>query len=462
MNPLLDFSGLPRFAQSGPNTSRRRSMQLIAENRELVAALTADTTPATWDAFVRPMEDANERLGTRLGHGRAPARGARFSRRCARPTTPTCRRSPSTGPSSAQNLALFDKYKALAASPAFAALDAAQRKIVENALRDFRLGGAELPMRRRTRFAAIQEELAALSAKFSENVLDATNAYRALMSRTRRLAGMPDDVLEAAREAAEKDEQAAAGSSPCRRPPTSRSCSTPTTARCARRCTAPRHARVRIRQARMDNTPLIGSILALRKEAAALLGYANFAEVSLVPKMARDAGAGARLPATIWPPRALPFAERDWAELREFARTELGMEKLEAWDVACASEKLRAKRYAFSDQEVKQYFPEPKVLRRHVPRGGDDLRRAASKPTRPRSGIRRCASSASATPPAQLVGQFYLDPYARETKRGGAWMDDAIARRKQDGRVQTPGGLPRSATSRRRSAASRRCSPTTT
>jgi oligopeptidase A len=186
----------------------------------------------------------------------------------------------------------------------------------------------------------------------------------------------------------------------------------------------------------LDNSPLIGKILALRKEAAALLGFSNHAEVSLVPKMAET-------PAHVLgflddlAQRAMPFAKRDWAELREFARTELGLEKLEAWDVSWASEKLRVKRYAFSDNEVKQYFPEPKVLagmfRVVESIYGVRIEADTAEVWDPSVRFFRITDGAGA-----LVGQFYLDPYARETKRGGAWMDDVIVRRKHDGQVQTP------------------------
>ena len=186
----------------------------------------------------------------------------------------------------------------------------------------------------------------------------------------------------------------------------------------------------------LDNTPLIMQILKLHHEAAQLLGYANHAEVSLVPKMAQtpqqvldflnDLAA-----------KALPFARKDYAELGEFAAAELALPQLEAWDLAYASEKLRAARYAFSDQEVKQYFPEPKVMQ------------GMFRVVETIFGVRIQADEAETWDPAvrffrvsdaqgKLLGQFYLDPYARDTKRGGAWMDEAIGRRRLGGRVQTP------------------------
>ena len=210
-----------------------------------------------------------------------------------------------------------------------------------------------------------------------------------------------------------------------------------------------------------DNTPLIARILpAARARRRALLGYANYAEVSLVPKMAETPAAGARRSSTTWRRAARPFAERDLAELREFARERArAWTELEAWDIAYASEKLRAARYAFSDQEVKQYFPEHQGARRHVPPGGDALRHAHRAPTRRPSGTRTCASSASRDDAGELVGQFYLDLYARDTKRGGAWMDDAITRRRRRDGHPDPGRLPHLQLLRPRWAASRRFHP---
>jgi oligopeptidase A len=185
-----------------------------------------------------------------------------------------------------------------------------------------------------------------------------------------------------------------------------------------------------------DNTPLIARTVLLRRELARLLGLASYAEYSLVPKMARS-------PAQVLEflddlaRRARPFAERDAAELREYARTQLGLQTLEAWDVAYASEKLRAARYAFSDQEVKQYFPEPAVMQ-GLFRVAETLYGIRLEPASApvwHADVRFFDMRDSA---GELVGRFYVDLYARETKRGAAWMDDAIGRRRKDGGIQAP------------------------
>ena len=336
-----------------------------------------------------------------------------------------------------QNLALFAQYKALRDSADYASLSAAQRRIIDNELRDFRLSGAELPEAQKPRFQAIQEEQAALSAKFSENLLDATNAFAEYVSDESELAGLPNDVIQAAREAAEKEGKNGWKFTlhmPSYLPVMQYADS--------RRLRAALYRAYVTRASEfgppaLNNAPLMRRLLELRQEEAHMLGYANFAEVSLTPKMAesveqvlaflRDLAAKAR-----------PFAEKDLAELREFSAKTLGLPALEAWDYAYAAEKLRQARYDFSAQEVKPYFTEPTVLA-GLFRAIETLYGVRIRPdTAPVwNADVRFFRITDAT--GQRVGQFYLDLYARETKRGGAWMDEAIARRRlPDGSVQTP------------------------
>ncbi|MBC7802980.1 MAG: M3 family metallopeptidase, partial [Candidatus Parcubacteria bacterium] len=432
-NPLLDFSGLPRFAHIMPEHVTPAMDQLLVEAR--AAMRNAEQAPATWDEFVRPLEDATERLSRSWGqvehlHAVLDSPALREAYNASLP------RITQFWTELGQNPQLFDKYRLLKNSPVFAAFPPARRKLVENALRDFRLGGAELPAEVKPRYAAIQEELASLSAKFSENVLDATNAYSLVIEDEKRLAGIPADDLLAAREAAEKEGKKGwkfnlqmPSYFPIMQYAEDR----------ALRETVYRASATRASEfgkPEWDNSPLIGRILALRKEDATLLGYANFAEVSLEPKMAqtpeqvivflRDLAG-----------RARPFAEGDLNELRDFAGQELGIYQLESWDVAYASEKLRAKRYAFSDQEVKQYFPESQV----VP--------GMFKLVETIYGIHIAESQAPVwhgsvrffdvrNAGGELIGRFYVDLYSRDTKRGGAWMDGAISRRRLATGIQVP------------------------
>jgi oligopeptidase A len=431
-NPLLDFSGLPRFAAVKPEHVAPAIDRLLADARA-VRDRTNAAAP-TWDAFVAPLEDANERLGRAWGqvahlHAVMDSPALREAYNASQPKVTQY------WTELGQDTARFGKYKTLAVSPEYARLSAARRKLVDDALRDFRLGGAELPAEQKPRFAAIQDELAMLSTRFAENVLDATNAFSIVVDES-RIAGIPADVLTAAREAAQKDGKAGWKFTlhmpsywPLMQYAEDRSL----------RETLYRASSTRASEfgkAELDNTPLIARILELRGEDARLLGYANFAEVSLVPKMAQA-------PAQVLEflhdlaRRARPFAERDFAELRAFAARELGLAALESWDLAYASEKLRADRYAFSDQEVKQYFPEAQVIDGMF-RLVEDLygvRIARSQAETWHEDVRFYEVRSAAGEP---IGQFYVDLYARESKQGGAWMDGAISRRRLGAAIQIP------------------------
>ncbi len=435
MNPLLDFSALPRFEEIRPSHVTPAINQLLGENRALIHSLAHETASPNWENFVQPMEDANERLArawSQVAHLNEVMNEA-ILREVYNENLPKLTAYYSE---LAQNLQLFDKLKAIRTRADFATLSAAQQKIIDNALRDFRLGGAELDEQSKTRFKAIQEELSSLSAKFSEHVLDATDAFAHYVQAKEDLAGVPEDVLAVASQAA-----AAEGKSgwkltlhaPCYLPLMQYADN-----RALRELLY--HAYVtrasEFGNPLWDNAELIKKLMALRLEEAQLLGFDNYAELSLQTKMAES-------PASVLAflrdlgEKAKPYAKRDLQELKEFAKEELHLEHPEVWDYAYVSEKLRIARYAFSDQEVKQYFPEERVL----------------------SGMFKVIETIygvfieAATAPVwhkdvkffsikdhggQVLGQFYVDLYARANKRGGAWMDDAISRRRKNQEIQTP------------------------
>jgi len=435
LNPLLDFSGLPRFAAISAEHVAPAVDRLLAEDRACIANLTRPGTAATWAAFVAPLEDANERLARAWGvvghlHGVLDSPELRAAYNANQPKI--VQYYTELG----QNLLLFDKYKALKASPEFALLTPAQRRIVDNEIRDFRLSGAELPPARKQRFAVIAEELARLATRFSENVLDATNAFALHVEDRSAIEGIPADVIAAGRAAADKEGK------PGWKFGLQAPSYVPFMQYAAQRGLREQMYRAYVTRASefgkpgLDNTALIMRILELHQEAARLLGYANHAEVSLVPKMAQtprqvldflnDLAA-----------KALPFARRDYAELCEFAAAQLGLPRLEAWDLAYASEKLRAARYAFSDQEVKQYFPEPKVMQGMF-RLVETIFGVRIQPDQAETWDAAVRFFRVSDARGNLLGQFYLDPYARDTKRGGAWMDEAISRRRRGAQVQAP------------------------
>lgn len=433
-NPLLDFSGLPRFDAIAPEHVAPAIDQLLAE-AEAAVKHAEQVAPVTWDSFVVPLDDATERLWRawgQVGHLQAVVNTPAL-REAYNANLPKVSRF---GSALGQNLALYAQYKRLAEAPEAAGYDAARRKVIDNALRDFRLGGAELDEAGKQRFSAIQEELSALSARFSQNVLDATDAWSLYVEEEARLAGLPAEVRAAARAAAEKDGRAGwklTLQMPCYLPVQAYAEDRELRATLYR---ANAERASEFGDAALDNSAHIERILSLRGELAALLGFASYAEYSIATKMAQD-------PAQVLgflrdlAARALPHARRDRQELEEFARDELGLDALEAWDLAYASEKLKQARYSFSEQEVKAYFTEPKVLA-----GLFDLIHALY-------GLRVEPDSAPVWHPdvrffrlvdadGGLVGQFYLDLYAREGKRGGAWMDDCRNRRDRATGTQTP------------------------
>jgi oligopeptidase A len=328
-----------------------------------------------------------------------------------------------------QNLALFEKFKALRGGDEFETLSGARKKVIENELRDFRLGGAELPEDKKPRYLELQERLAELSSRFSDNLLDATNAWTLVIEDKAELAGLPEDTLQAAREAAEAAEKTgwlftlkAPSYMPVMQYADNRALREKMYRAYATRASE-------FGDAKLDNSALMEEIVQLRGEEAVLLGFANYGELSLAAKMAESPQQVADFMREL-AQRARPFAEKDLAELREFARAELNLSELHSWDIGYASEKLREQRYAFSEQEVKQYFPEDAVLPGMfgLVETIYGLRIARAEAPVWHETVRFFDIREA---DGRLVGQFYLDLYARNSKRGGAWMDDVITRRRK-------------------------------
>jgi oligopeptidase A len=435
MNPLLDFTGLPRFDAVRPEHVTPAIEALLAENRQIVAAMEKDTAAPTWDNFVRPMDDAGEKLSRAWGqvsHLNAVMNSPELREAYNTNLPKVTQFSAEVG----QNHRLFERHKQLRTSAEFERLTGPQKKIVENELRDFRLGGAELPEDQKKRFLEIQEQLANLSSRFQDNVLDATNAYALYIENVGDLVGLPDDVLQGMREAAEKDNKPGwkvTLQMPCYMPVMQYADNMQLREKIY-------HAYVtrasEFAKAEWDNTALIDQLLKLRAEEATLLGFANFAELSLATKMAESPKQVLDFLDELGV-RARPYAEQDMREIRDYAKTELGLKDVAAWDIGYISEKLRVARYAFSDQEVKQYFPETVVLP------------GMFKVVESIYGVRIQPKDAVVWHPdvrffeitgrdGRAIGQFYLDMYARDSKRGGAWMDDVINRRRRGATVQIP------------------------
>jgi oligopeptidase A len=442
MNPLLDFSGLPRFADIRPEHVAPALDQLLADADAALARATSDAVPADYEALSAVLDVATERLGRAwgvVGHLNAvantPEVRAAYSDNLARVTEFHTRLG--------ADERLYAKYKAVLASPSSARLSPARRKALDNALRDFVLSGAELQGAAKQRFAELQEAQAEAGQAFSEHVLDATDGF-ALYVDAARLEGVPADAVAAARAAA-----MAEGRDDCKLTlhlPSYLPVMQYANDRALRETlyTAYVTRASELGDPARDNTAVIAQLLRLRQEEGQLLGHASFAEVSLVPKMAQSPQQVMEFLRDL-ARRARAGAERDLAELRTFARDELGLADLQAWDMAYVGEKLKERRYAFSETEVKQYFTEPKVLEglfRIVETLFEVRIRPDEAPVWHPSvrffRIERPAVAGSDAP-ATLVGQFYLDPYARPGKRPGAWMDDVRERwLRPEGGLQTP------------------------
>lgn len=437
-NPLLDFSGLPRFAEIRTEHISPAVSELLAEGRSVISTIRADTAIPKWQNFVQPMEDANERLSRAWGQ---------ISHLNAVVNTPELREVYNANlplvtqyyAELSQDQVMFEKFKQLGQGTEFENLSPARKKIINDTLRDFRLGGAELPPEKKKRFLRIQEELSALSSKFNDNLLDATNNFMLHVEDAGEISGIPDDVLQTASELAKKDQ--ASGwkftlHAPSYMP--------------LMQYADSRHLREKMYRAYvtraselgpsgqtsdstpdLDNTPLIARILELRKEEAQLLGFDCYAEVSLATKMASTPRQVLDFLGEL-ATKARSYAELDLKELRQFASDRLQIQKLEAWDLAYVSEKLRLDRYAFSEQDVKQYFPETSVLRGMfgLVENLYDIVIAPVKAADAQLWHPDVKLFAIRSRKEELIGLFYLDLYARAGKRGGGWMDDAISRRR--------------------------------
>ncbi|MCG9029610.1 M3 family metallopeptidase [Laribacter hongkongensis] len=432
-NPLIDYPNLPPFALIRPEHVAPAVESTIADARVVVERLLADPATPDWEHFVEPLNAATERIGRVWGP---------VSHLNSVVNTPELREAYNSNlpkisaffTELGQNLALFEKYKALVASPAYAQLSAPQQKVLQNELRDFRLSGAELPDSDKPRFTEIQLQLADLDARFEQNLLDATDAFAYYASEA-EIDGVPADVKAMYRAAAEadgKDGYKITLQFPFYYPLMQYGTHRPL------RETLYRAYVTRASEfgkEKWNNAPLIRDILKLRAEEAAMLGFANYAELSLAPKMA-DTPAEVTTFLRDLAVRAKPFAEKDRAELEGFAKVELGMSELAAWDLAFVSEKLRVARYAFSEQDVKPYFPEPRVLAGLFgvvkTLYGIDVVETSAETWHPDVRFFEIRQDGS------KLGEFYLDLYARAQKRGGAWMDDARGRRSRAGDTVTP------------------------
>jgi oligopeptidase A len=437
-NPLLDFSDLPLFDAITPDMVAPAMDELLAATSEALETVTAADFSIDWSSMSRTLDVPAERLGRAWGAinhlnsvADTPALRAAYNEALPKVTEFWTRLG--------ADERLYAKYKAM--SPA--SLKPEQAQAHKNAMRGFVLGGADLQGEAKTRFAWLQERQAELGQKFSENALDATDAF-VLYVPTEELAGVPDDVQQATAAAAlaeQKTGHKLTLKMPCYLPVMQFAHSSALREKLYRAYVTRASDQAEGDAVKFDNAAIMGELLALRFEEAQLLGYRHFADVSLVPKMAETPEQVVAFLRDL-AHKARPYAEQDLADLRAFAASDLGLTDPQAWDWAYIGEKLKEARYAFSEQEVKPYFTAPKVLA-GLFQIVETLFEVAIRPdTAPvwHPGVAFYRIERSTPQGTQLVGQFYLDPAARTGKRGGAWMDDVRTRwlRPDTGALQTP------------------------
>ncbi|MCS4503106.1 Oligopeptidase A [wastewater metagenome] len=438
-NPLLATDRLPAFHAIEPAHVEPAIDTVLAENRATLERLLADGGPYTWEGLVAPVEAMNERL-MRVFSPVSHLNSVMDSEALRAAYNACLPRLSAYDTELRQNTALYEAYRAVAERDDFAALPAERRAAVEHALRDFRLAGVALAPQAKRRYAEIASRLSELSARFQEQLLDATGAWHRDLTDTGALAGLPESALGVARQAAEQ-----AGVSGYRLTlefPSVQAVLTHADDRALRRevyeAFTTRASEVGPHAGQFDNGPVMDEILALRHEQAQLLGFDNYAELALEPRMARSVDEVMGFLEDL-ARRSVPRAREEFAELESFARERDGLERLEAWDATYYSEKLRQARFGLSPEDLRPWFPASRVMEGlfkvverlyglHITPGGDGV-----ETWHPDVGFHEIRDADGG-----LVGQFYTDLYARAHKRGGAWMDVCRSRNALADAVQVP------------------------
>ncbi|MBK1640457.1 oligopeptidase A [Chromatium okenii] len=435
-NPLLTLSELPAFTAIRPEHIEPALDAQLAACRACIADLTATVTAPTWENFIEPLDEADDRLNrswSPVGHlnGVLNSEELRLAYNACLP------KLSAYGTEVGQNEALFHAYQSIAAQDD---LNTAQRQVIDNALRDFHLSGVALPADKKARYKAINQELSQLTSTFAENVLDATNAWSKLITDSAQLSGLPESALGLARQNAAQhgeDGWRFTLDMPSYLPIMMYADDRELRFECYQAfCT--RASEQGPHAGQWDNSDNLERILALRHELAQLLGFANYAERSLATKMARS-------PAEVLAflndlaQRSVLQARRELAELTAFAQEHYGVAVLEPWDIAYYAEKLRVARYQISQEELRPYFSLSRVLSglfSVVERlFGIRVQEVTDFETyHPDVRFFEIIDSDS----KQIRGQFYLDPFARQQKRGGAWMDVCVNRLRNSQREQLP------------------------
>ncbi|WP_435248119.1 oligopeptidase A [Vibrio sp. nBUS_14] len=438
-NPLLTFTDLPPFSQIKPEHVKPAIEQVIEACRNKIEQVLEGNTSPSWDNLVAPIDEVDDRLGriwSPVSHMNSVMNSDEL-REAYESCLPVLSEY---GTWVGQHKGLFDAYKAIKASEAFSALDQAQQKTITDALRDFELSGIGLPADEQHRYGEISKRQSELGSQFSNNVLDATMGWSKQVTDVAELAGMPESALAAAQAAAEAKEQEGyllTLDIPSYLPVMTY-CDNQELRQELYEAYVTRASDRGPNAGKWDNTEIITEQLKLRHEIARMLGFSTYSEKSLSTKMAEtpDQVLGFLNDLAV---KAKPQGEREVEELRQFAEKEFGVSELNLWDIAYYSEKQKQNLFEISDEELRPYFPESKAVSGLF----EVLNRVFGMSVSEREGVDTWHDSVrffdifDAT--GTLRGSFYLDLYAREHKRGGAWMDDCRGRRiTQSGELQTP------------------------
>ncbi|MEH8112611.1 oligopeptidase A [Aeromonas veronii] len=438
-NPLLTMDSLPPFSQIKPEQVQPAVIQAIADCKQKISDVLAQRDPHTWDSLIAPLEEVNDRL-SRIWSPVSHLNSV-LNSEALREAHDACLPLLSEFQTYVgQHEGLYQAYLALSQSDDFPLLSGAQRKEIQNTLRDFRLSGIGLPAEAQQRYGEIQARLSELASRFSNNVLDATQGWHKLVADEAALAGLPESVRAAARQMAElkgKEGWLFTLDIPSYLPVMMYADNRELRAEMYEAFTT-RASDQGPNAGKWDNSAIMSELLTLRRELAQLLGFANYAELSLATKMADKTEQVVSF-LTDLAAKSLPQGKAELEEIRAFAAEQHGQSELAAWDLAYYAEKLKQHKFSISDEQLRPYFPASKVVKGLF----EVVKRVFGMKVRERLGIDTWHPDVRFydifDADDELRGSFYLDLYAREHKQGGAWMDVCLGRRyRQDGSLQKP------------------------
>jgi oligopeptidase A len=436
-NPLLETHELPPFTAIGAEHVEPAIEQLIEQNRTGLTAQLAGLGKVSWDSLIEPIDERNEMLNqawSPVGHLNSV-----LNSDALRQAYNNCvGKLAQWGTEVGQNKALFQAYKTLSESQEFAQLTQAQRHSIKLALQGFHLSGVSLAEDKKQQFSDLTQRLAELSSTFGDNVMDATQAWTLLIADAKALAGVPENSLALFAQAAEEKQQSGyllSLDQPCFIAVMTYADSRGLREEMYQAFTT-RASDQGPQAGQWDNSAIIDEILKLRHQLSQLLGLGNAAELSLAPKMAASTSQVMSFLSDLTK-QVKPQAEKEFTELSSFARKELQLDDLKAWDIAYASEKLRTERYAISVEELRPWFPVESVIEGLYSIAGR-LFDISIEEVRSVALWHGDAKFYRISRNGEVIASFYLDLYAREKKQGGAWMDVCRSRRKLAEGIQLP------------------------